>query len=148
MATTAARCSSIVVTPDGGAALTAVFPISCSVIRDDELVEKQYSDSRQKSYYAGAEVKGITLTVCDLEFWEGLFKGKRVTTAIVKLESTLDTDGTAHTVGDVVTATLTTGIVTEAVSMESSTDGAPVEYAITIMLCRDTDGTEGTFVIS
>ena len=141
---TAARCTSIVV----NTTLTAEYPLSCAIIQDDELVEKMYSDTRQPSYWAGKEVKGIRITVADLEFWEGLKKGTRITTAIVQIESAIHTDGTAESAGSVVTATLTGGIVTEAVEMESSTDGAPVEYAITMMLCRGTDATEGTFAIS
>lgn len=140
---TVARATSIVVN-----ALTAAMPVSCAPIQDDELVEKQYSDSRQPSYWAGKEVKGIRITVADKEYYDALKKGTRITSAIVKMESATHTDGVQETIGDVVTGTLTGGIVTEAVELESSTDGAPVEFAITMMLCRGKDGTEGTFEVT
>lgn len=147
MATEAARCTSIKVTPSGGAELTAVFPISCAPIYDDEVIEKQYSDSRQKSVYGGAEVKGLRFTCCDTEIWAALKKGTRVTSAVVKVEAAKDVDGTDIVAGDILTHTLSGGYVKDAVEAESTQDGAPMEYTFYVELCRaKSTGTEGTLV--
>ena len=148
MATTACRATAISVTPDGGSALTASFPVKAKPIKDDEIPTKNFSDSRQVSIFGGNEVAGLEITVCDLEFYQALKKGTRVTTASVTVESTKDADGTALTAGDALTATLTGGYVSEDPSQDTSVDGLPIEWTFKIMLCRGKDGTEGTFVES
>lgn len=142
MATTLCRCKSAVIN-----SITAGGLVSCSIIQDDEIIEKQYSDSRQKSIYGGGEVKGITVTVTDEELYTALSKGTRITSAVVVMEEAYDTDDTILG-ANTLTATLTGGYVSEAVELTSSTDGSPAEFAITMMLCRGKTGTEGTFAIS
>lgn len=142
----AARCKSIEVTTAAGT-LTAASPISCAPVYDDEVIEKVYSNSRQPSVYAGNEVKGLRITVCDTEFWDKLKKGTRITGAVSKVESAIDVDGTLLQAGDLITHTIGGGgaYVADAVEGESSQDGSPIEYTFYLKLCRSKAGTEGTF---
>lgn len=123
-------------------------PVSVSIIRDNELIEKLSSNSRKAQYYQGKTVKGVQFVCRDVAIFKAFKKGTRVTSFEGKIESAIETDGTTE---DGSTETVVTiedsAIVTEAVSFETSTDGGPAEYSITVMLCRSASGTPGKLLI-
>jgi len=130
----------ITTTGTGGTAIATVLnPISGSIIEDDELVKKVYSNTRKAKYYAGEEVQGVSFTCADRAVWAACKKGNKVTSCVLVFEGTVDSDGTLET--GTVTATVTNGIIDEAPTMESSTDGAPAEFTVKVMT-HDVDGSE------
>ena len=143
MAGTAARCKSITVTGVTGAVKD---PISFSIIQDDELIEKVYSDGTQPKYYVGKETRGITFTCADKAVYAALYKGKKIASLVCVAEGSLNSEGTIDA-ATAVTATLTNGIVLEAVAFESSTDGSPVEYTVTVMTHHNS-GSTSTLVVA
>ena len=132
---------------------TVSDPISVSVIRDNELIDKQYGNTRQPRYFQGKTVKGVTFVCADVAIFKAFKKGTRVSTLTAVLEAGRDTDGTLEAGNDGLTIAITSSgasagsIVTEAVSFESTTDGAPAEYSITVMLCRN-GASNGVLTIS
>ena len=137
----------VVITPLVGTAVTVGSLTNFSVIRDTELIEEQYADSRFKAIYGGPEVIGISITCKDLDVWKNFPKGKFITTVTGKIEGVVLGDGTSEDQDDT-TATLTNGYVSEAVALELGPDGTPAEISITIMGCRHPDtGADSTLVV-
>ena len=142
MAGTAARCKSITL-----GAKTYKDPVSCSIVQDDELIEKMYSDSTFPVYFGGREVLGITFTSADKDIVTDFQKGTQLDSdLVVVIEGSLNSEGTIDA-ATAITATLSGGMVTEMVQIESTTDGAPIEYTVTCMAFNDA-GTPGTLVVS
>lgn len=124
--------------------------VSGGIVWDDELVEKQYSTQRTPKYFLGKISRGVKFVTADGNAMTALKKGTVVESAVLTFEGVLASDATALGSSTMATATLTNGVVTDAVALEASTDGAPAEFAVTIMCATMHDGgnTEGTLVIS
>lgn len=143
MAGSAARCTSIAF-----GATTVENPISCAIIEDPELIKKVYSDSNVARYYTGENVAGLRVTFADVATYKAHKKGDSVASLVVKMDGANEITSSGDTAAsDVVTATLENGVVTEAVEFESSADGSPVEFSITVMIAR-LGSTVGTLVVS
>ena len=143
MAGSAARCTSI-----SFGATAAENPVSCAIIEDPELIKKLYSDSNVPRYYKGEEVAGLRVTFADVALYKSHKKGDSVASLIVKMEGANEITSTgSEATADVITATLSNGVITEKAEFESSTDGAPSEYSMTVMIAR-LGSTIGTLVVT
>lgn len=131
MAGSAARCKSITF-----GTTAAENPISCAIIRDPELIKKVYSDSNLPRYYKGENVAGLRVTFADVALYKQYKKGDVITSLTVVIEKADEVVSTGGGGATDITATLSNGVVTEAVEFESSQDGAPVEYSVTVMIAR------------
>lgn len=142
MSGTAARCSDILF-----GASSVENPVSAAIIEDDELIKKVYSNTRYGTYFVGEAVEGLRVRFADVAVYKAHKKGTYVPSLTAKMDGANEITSTGDSAAaDVISATVTGGVVVEAVECES-TNGEPIEYSV-IVLAAKVGSTEGGLAVT